>query len=485
MSNDQTPKPGHFLPGGAGDQASKPGQSLPGDQAPMPGHFLPGGAGDQATPTPPVADSEVAAARFGTPPADLSGDGTTASGVTSPGTAALGTASPGATAPETTSPGASRPGASGPGASGPGATAPGATAPGLTPLAAPTPRLGADAPAGPPQLHGSRIGPPPPGDAAVAAFNARYRPEPTPFVPKKRSKLLIAGGVAGALVLVAGIAFGGMKLLASYDDYVANPVGKPSVRGTDEPVNVKPSGEATSDSAVTAQNKLYTTGKLKPVGCKEPAYQPTTKENVRAYYDALLGCLNKAWEPVVRAAGYEFKAPKLVIFDQGQETACGVHDDTLDTYCPDGDGVLAMAWEDWPEDYQNNRPLARVDLANNLGYIYGLHVQWLTGIYTAAGSMGDTAPTESAKLELDRRQALQASCLSAAFLGTEKSTFPLRGELLKEYQWRTAHSGDEGSKTKVRDHGSRKSTADWMTRGFSTGNPGACNTFTAPPAKVS
>ncbi|WP_432945906.1 neutral zinc metallopeptidase [Kribbella sp. CA-253562] len=394
------------------------------DGAPGPGHFLPGGTGDQPASTPQTAGTTTSTA--GTTP----------------------------------------------------------TA-GSTPLAAPTPRLGADAPAGPPPLHGSRIGPPPPGDRAVAAFNARYRPEPIPFVPKKRSKLLVAGVVAGVLVLIAGLAFGGMKLLASFDDYVASPMGAPSVRGTDDPDAAKPAGDATPDAVVTAQNKLYSTGKLAAAGCKEPAYRPTTKDNVRAYYETLLGCLNKAWEPVVRKAGAEFNPPKLVIFDNGQETACGVHDDGLDTYCPADGGVLAMGWEDWPEDFADNRPLARVDLAVGLGYLYALHVQHLTGIYEAAGSMGDTAPNKAAALELDRRQALQAACLSAVFLGTEKATFPLRGELLAKYQWRTRNSGDEDAKDKVRDHGSRKNVEQWMSRGFGSGDPASCNTFVAAPAKVS
>ncbi|MGC4942307.1 neutral zinc metallopeptidase [Kribbella sp. DT2] len=402
---------------------------------PKPGHFLPGGAGDQPALAAPAAAPQASAALFGT-------------------------------APEGETPADATPAA------------------GLTPLAAPTPRLGAEAPAGPPQLQGSRIGPPPPGDAAVAAFNARYRPEPIPFVPKTRSKLLVAGGVLGIIVLIGGVAFGGTKLLASYDDYVANPVGKPSVLGTEQPIDAKPT-EAVPDAVLTGQSKLYTAGKLKAAGCKEPSYRPTTKDNVRAYYETLLACLNKAWEPVVRKTGAEFDPPKLVIFDNGQETACGVHDKPVNTYCAADGGVMAMQWEDWPEDYAENRPLARVDLAYDLGYMYALHVQHLTGIFEAAGSMGDTAPNEKSRLELDRRQALQAACLSAVFLATEKATFPLRGELLTQYQWRTKNSGDELTEDKVRDHGSRKSVEQWMARGFGSGDPGACNTFTATPAKVS
>jgi hypothetical protein len=72
------------------------------------------------------------------------------------------------------------------------------------PLAAPTRPL----------LSGSRLGPPPPGDRAAAAFKARYQPDPIAFVPKKRSKALIAAVVVGGLILLAGGAFAATVVLS-------------------------------------------------------------------------------------------------------------------------------------------------------------------------------------------------------------------------------------------------------------------------------
>lgn len=83
------------------------------------------------------------------------------------------------------------------------------------PLAAPTPRLGRGAQIddGPPLLSGSRLGPPPPGDRAAAAFKARYHPEPLPFDPKKRSKLLTTAVIALALIVIAGAVLAATRLL--------------------------------------------------------------------------------------------------------------------------------------------------------------------------------------------------------------------------------------------------------------------------------
>ncbi|MDX6261174.1 MAG: uncharacterized protein QOH84_2862 [Kribbellaceae bacterium] len=65
-----------------------------------------------------------------------------------------------------------------------------------------------------PLLSGSRLGPPPPGDRAAAAYKARYQPDPIAFEPKKRSKALIAATVVGALIVLGGCAFAATLVLA-------------------------------------------------------------------------------------------------------------------------------------------------------------------------------------------------------------------------------------------------------------------------------
>lgn len=352
------------------------------------------------------------------------------------------------------------------------------------PLTAPTPRLGAGpGPAGPPQLSGSRLGPPPPGDPAAAAFKARYQPEPIPFVVKKKSKALIAAIVAG-VVLVAGAGVAGAaKLLTQYDDFVANPIGTtPSLPGN-TPSEDGPTGTPVPNPVAEKENKLYANGKLASVRCKEPAFRPTSKENVRSYYELLLKCMNTSWQPAVEKAGFAFHEPQLVIFDDGEETACGVQKKVA-SYCDSGDGSVAMPWQDLVDQYADNKALARIDEQDALGFAYAAHIQKLVGIFDAAGDLSDAAANDAARLEHLRRQALQANCLAAVFLGAEKAAFPIQGELLKEWQWRSKNDGDKATKGAVRDHGSRKSNELWRTRGFTTADPGSCNTFVAAAAQV-
>lgn len=382
-----------------------------------------------------------------------------------------------------------------PGGEGHSTQAPGEAQRGSTPLAAPTPRLSGDAPDAAPVLRGSRIeskrttltgsrlGPPPPDDPAAAAYQAVFHPDPIPFVPKKRSKAMVAAIVVVALLVTGGGIALATKLLTSYDDLVANPMGTPSVRSSDDPV--VPAGKPKPDAEVVKQNPFYSAGKLPAVKCQEPAYRPTSKENVYSYYQALIACMDKAWKPIVTKAGFEFRSPRLIVFDEGDETACGFQKD-VSSYCQDDQGgSVTMPWQDLMDEYPKNKALARVQMAESMGFVYGAHLQNLVGIFEASGNLRDTAANKAGQLEQDRRAALQASCFSAAFFGAAKASFPLRGELLRQWNLLIQHGGDEHAEDKVRDHGSGKNLALWMNQGFASTNPGTCNTFVASSAKVS
>jgi predicted metalloprotease len=368
-------------------------------------------------------------------------------------------------------------------------------------LAPPTPRLSGDAPPAAPQLSGtridprrttlsgSRLGPPPAEDRAAAAYREVFHPEPVPFVPKKRSKGLVALMVVAALLLVGGGVTFAAKMLSSYDGLVANPLGTPSVKpsgapGAAEPTN-EPVTKATPETEIVGKNPVYAAGKMPVVKCQEPAFRPTSKENVRSYYQALTACMDKAWEPIVTKAGFTFRSPRLIIFDDGEETACGVQNGPA-SYCQDEQGGSAtMPWQKTVEEYPTHRTEVRADMAQSFAFVYGVHVQNLTGMAEAADNLADTAANKAGELELDRRSALQAYCFGAVFFGAAKASFPLRGELLRQWNGLIKRRGDENTEDKVRDHGSSKSLALWMNQGFTTTDPGACNTFVAAPTKVS
>jgi predicted metalloprotease len=316
-------------------------------------------------------------------------------------------------------------------------------------------------------------------------------PSRPPYERRRLSKPAIAGLCIAALVVGAGGVAGVAQLLKPWDGLVSKPLVAPTVPPTATPsagsspeVTVTVTATPEPDAMVVKRNDFYTTGHLKPSKCHEPRYRPTSKQQVTAYFQALLPCLNASWAPTVRKSGHEFRSPRLVMFKGTANAPCvGTSQDAF--YC----GTNETIYLPWPveiEEYRDaDRTWARIDMAATIAHEYGHHVQQLTGILDASQQREDGAPTREGSLLESRRLELQAECLSAVYLGADADWFPMHGRLYDKWLWRAKHHGDEYNEEKVRDHGSRKNVAAWSVRGFTTPDPKSCNTFTAPASKVS
>ncbi|HET6297346.1 MAG TPA: neutral zinc metallopeptidase [Kribbella sp.] len=320
---------------------------------------------------------------------------------------------------------------------------------------------------------------------------AQYSAEPPPLKQQRRfSKQMIIGLSVLLVLVLTGGGVASFKLIDSYDNTVDNPLSNPSVKQTEEPMPAPPQPTVTvtvqpvPDAVRVKENKLYVVGKVPTVNCVEPTVKPANQAGVLKYYQAMLPCLNKAWEPLIRKAGYPFRAPKLVLWTKTLPSACSGESD-LAFYCGD-DETITMRWQNDVKNYKVDKEAARVEMMDTLAHEYGHHVQWLTNILISSDSREGWATTEAAKLEESRRLELQANCLGSAFLGANKNTLGLAGgRKLDFWEWQTKHSGDEYNPKKKRDHGSRKNQWLWSGSAFKTTTPASCNTFTASADKVS
>jgi predicted metalloprotease len=194
-------------------------------------------------------------------------------------------------------------------------------------------------------------------------------------------------------------------------------------------------------------------------------------------------CLAETWEPLVLKAGYPFRQPKLVLAGTANSGACGAGPaEPSSYYCP-GDETITMQWAPLIKYYKEN-PLTVIDMVDIAAHEYGHHVQMLTNILISSDSQEGWSKSKAAKLEWSRRLELQATCLSAAFISANKKSLGLQGQKLKYWEYGAKNTGDEFSKKKIRDHGSRQSVEYWSLRSFATADPASCNTYAAPSAKV-
>jgi predicted metalloprotease len=362
------------------------------------------------------------------------------------------------------------------------------TEPGQTGFGAPPPAPLPGAPSTPLTGTRQRGGSRPVSWSTPSARQAPQFTDPPPTTPGRRlpKPVLVSAAVAGVVALV-GAAVLGYRAMDTFDT-VANPLANPSVKQTEVPMappqpTVTVTATPVPDAVRVKQNGLYKAGKVPTVNCTQPKVKPSTEVTALRYYQALLPCLNRAWAPLVRKAGYEFRPPKVVLFAKGQTSCIGEPTDVA-FYCGDAETITMRGDQD-SKLFRQNADAGRAHAMDTLAHEYGHHVQMLTNILISSSSRKGWATTEPAKLEESRRLELQASCLGAAWLGANKSALGLTGDRLETWEWQTKHTGDEYNPKKVRDHGSRKNMWLWAGASFKTTNPASCNTFTAPAAKVS
>ncbi len=231
-----------------------------------------------------------------------------------------------------------------------------------------------------------------------------------------------------------------------------------------------------------ATHRLYKTGVQRPVNCKEPRVGLANGSKATSYYRAVKACLDRAWPRQVAASGRTFRSPGLVSWVGSANSPCGNSDRSLSFYCSSNH----MIYMDVADDigfWKRNQPFARALATHTVAHEYAHALQHMTGILPAFNRVRYEAPTEAARLLVNRRMELQASCLGNVFLGANRNSYPFKGELYRQWLWVVTQSGDVSYLP--RDHGSKSSHAFWSRGAYASRNPGKCNTFSAGPGKVS
>jgi uncharacterized protein len=309
--------------------------------------------------------------------------------------------------------------------------------------------------------------------------------------------MIVTLGLLAALALVGGLTVVALSRSGDTGSPTAGPSPGPSQRnggaGPTEPPSVVPSTTPRplptrrpkappTNLQIVARNKLYTTGVLPASKCREPSPRPTSRAAVRAYYAQFLPCLDKVWRPTVLEAGMPFRSPRLVVYaGRSVPSPCGPM--TGAHYCGSNETIYMNATEDIDNYRKASKVWTRTDMAFTIAHEYGHHVQRLTGILEASWDRQNALSNRDAALEENRRRELQASCLSAVYLGANKKYFPVSGTWYRWWRWKVYNHGDQWNPQ--RDHGDKKNHGWWSMRGFNTGNPYLCNTFLAKRHEVS
>ncbi|WP_405064515.1 neutral zinc metallopeptidase [Kribbella sp. NBC_01505] len=298
--------------------------------------------------------------------------------------------------------------------------------------------------------------------------------------------MLKAAGFGVLAVVVAGVA--GVATTRGESSVAAVQVVRTSISPTPVVTPRKPTASPSSTidlslEGLAGSNKLYVAGKVPAVRCVLPGKPPQTKAELLAYARVMVACMDKAWAPLVGQQATFYPIKTVQAYDLKKPAAspeCDKPLKNMDAFYRKG-----MICFEWPEFSNPDEPVWNlVDFQQLIAHEYGHHVQQSTGILTTYDANW-WKKSKAVQLENERRLELQASCLGAAFLGANRSSFKLSGERLRIWKFIVRHVGDENNTLKIRDHGSYKSHAYWTTQAFTSTAPASCNTFKAAPKRVS
>ncbi|MEU1877643.1 neutral zinc metallopeptidase [Streptosporangium sp. NPDC020072] len=231
----------------------------------------------------------------------------------------------------------------------------------------------------------------------------------------------------------------------------------------------------TSTEALT-RNPLYRSGKL-TVPCGTQPEDSGSFTATKKHLTAMLNCLNASWSAQLKKVGLPFRNPKIR-FIAKPTRACGSAwgENVTGRYCDDKRQLVVLIGEYAIEDPAD--PVALHLIAHE----YAHHVQNLTGMSASYWNM--PARTKAQALAQSRRFELQADCLGAAFMRSIWASQEYQDEDWQEVVDLYRESGDEAF-DKERSHGNGKNRVAWLRKGFAAASPAACNTWTAPAARVS
>lgn len=214
---------------------------------------------------------------------------------------------------------------------------------------------------------------------------------------------------------------------------------------------------------------------------------PPINDDMKKFVSVVLGQTEDVWSDAFSRAGRTYEPPRLVLFSEAVESACGMAGSaTGPFYCPADQKVYLdlSFFEELQSRFGVEGDFAQ---AYVIAHEVGHHVQTLLGITRKIHEIQSQASqAESNKLSV--MVELQADCLAGVWAHqTEKSRQVLEEGDIEEGLNAASAIGDDRIQKSSRGyvvpdsftHGSSEQRVRWFKNGLERGNIQSCNTFQA------
>jgi uncharacterized protein len=209
------------------------------------------------------------------------------------------------------------------------------------------------------------------------------------------------------------------------------------------------------------------------------------QDQLADFVSVVLADTEDTWREVFQQSGGTYAEPKLVLYTDAVESACGFARAAVGPfYCPRDQTVYIDLgfYRQLKNEYNAPGDFAQ---AYVIAHEVGHHVQNQLGVLDKVRSLQQQVSKEEAN-QLSVRLELQADCFAGVWANrAERSRKILEQGDIEEALNAASSVGDDRLQERARGyvvpesftHGSAAQRAAWFRRGIESGNPEQCNTF--------
>ncbi len=208
------------------------------------------------------------------------------------------------------------------------------------------------------------------------------------------------------------------------------------------------------------------------------------EEETKAFVSTVLAETEDTWNGIFQASGETYVEPKLVLFRDGINSACGTASSASGPfYCP-GDQKVYLDMAFFDELAQKFGASGDFAEAYVIAHEVGHHVQNLLGILPKVNAQRQRM-SEADSNQMSVRVELQADCFAGIWgKYTEQKGLLDKGDLEEALNAATQIGDDTLQKRSQGyvvpesfNHGTSAQRSTWFKRGFDSGKLNACDTF--------
>ena len=207
------------------------------------------------------------------------------------------------------------------------------------------------------------------------------------------------------------------------------------------------------------------------------------QENQVLFVSFVLDDADSTWQNVLSRYNQPYTPPRLVLFRNSTESGCGIGQSAMGPfYCPlDQRIYIDLGFY----DELKTRFGADGDFAQAyvLAHEFGHHIQHVLGTDAKVRQAQSSSPGDANQLSV--RMELQADCYAGIWANSTQKRNLLSAGDVEEAMTAASAVGDDriqqqtGQRVNVDafTHGSAAQRAEWFGRGFQSGDPRSCDTF--------